>query len=162
MKRILILAALLITIISSCQTKYLSTKQKISTIKKLDGLLGTWVTYSTIYTVIETWKKANDTALNGKSIMIMSGDTVLNERMSIQPGRSFITLFSKNLSVADSDFENYKLTKLTADKIIFEKVTAGKPENITYNFITPETMRILIETDGKSVESYNMKKIIKK
>jgi hypothetical protein len=125
-------------------------------------MLGTWTTYSAVYSVIETWKKVDDTTLSGRSIMIVKGDTVLNERMSIQPGRSQIKLWSKNLSVIDSDFENFKLTKLKADKITFEKITAGKPENITYKFITPETLRILFETDGKSVESYNMKKIIKK
>jgi hypothetical protein len=162
MKQLLFLLGLVLMIFVSCQTKYLSSKQKISTMKKLDCLLGTWVTYSTIYTVVETWKKTNDTTLNGRSIMIMSGDTVLNELMSIQPGRSYINLYSKNLSISDSDFENFKLSKISSDKIIFEKVIAGKPESITYNFINSETMRILMETEGKSVESYNMKKIIKK
>lgn len=147
---------------AACQTKYLTTKQKTSTIKKLDCMLGKWVTYSSVYSVLETWKKFNDTTLDGSSIMIMAGDTVLNEQMVIQPGRSYINLWSKNILVTESDVENYKLTKLTPEKIVFKKVTSGIPENITYNFITPETMRILIETDGKSVESYNMKKIIKK
>jgi hypothetical protein len=162
MKRLLILFGLVLLIFVSCQTKYLTSKQKKSTIKKLDGLLGTWVTYSTLYTVMETWKKANDTTLIGRSIMIISGDTALNEQMSIQPGRSYIKLCSKNLSVADSDIENFKLTKISKDKIRFEKVPEGKPESITYYFITPGTMRILMETEGKSVESYNMKKIMKK
>jgi hypothetical protein len=162
MKRIFYLFSVTLMILVSCQTKYLTTKQKINTIKKLDCLLGKWVTYSTVYSVVETWKKVNDTTLEGSSIMIMSGDTVLNEKMSIQPGRKYINLYSKNISVTESDFENYRLTKLTPEKITFQKVTTGKSENITYNFITSETMRISIETDGKSVESYNMKKIIKK
>jgi hypothetical protein len=115
-----------------------------------------------VYTVIETWKKVNDTTLTGKSIMIMSGDTVLNERMSIQPAKNYINMNSRNLAMADAEIENFKLIKLTSDKLIFEKVTGGKPENITYHFISPETMRILIKTDGKSVESYNMKKFIKR
>lgn len=125
-------------------------------------MLGTWVTYSTVYTVFESWKKTNDTTMDGRSIMIMTGDTVLNEQMNIQAGRSYISLHTKNLSVANADVENFKLTKQTTDKIIFEKITTVNPESITYNFITPETMRILMKTDGKSVESYNMKKIIKK
>ncbi len=125
-------------------------------------MLGTWVTYSTVYKVVEIWKKVNDTTLSGRSIMIMSGDTLLNEVMSIQPSPRYIFLTSRNLSVADSDIESYQLTKLKSDKIIFEKATSDKPDNITYNFITPETMRILIQAEGKSIESYNMKKIIKK
>jgi hypothetical protein len=148
--------------LGSCRTKYLSVKQKISTISKLERMVGTWATYSTVYTMMEIWKKTSDTTLSGRSIMIMTGDTVLNERMSIQPGQSSINLTSKNLSVEDSDFENYKLTKITSDKIMFEKQQAGKPERMTYNFIDQGTLRILFETNGKSIEGYNMKKIIKK
>jgi hypothetical protein len=148
--------------IASCQTKQLSTKQKIATIKKLDVMLGTWATFSSVYTVVETWKKVNDTTLKGRSIMVMSGDTVLNERMSIQPTRRFICLNSKNLLVPESEFESFRLAKLSSDKIHFEKTGSEKSESITYNFISPETMRILFQTKGKSVESYNMKKIMKK
>ncbi|MEI6853137.1 MAG: hypothetical protein WCL06_09850, partial [Bacteroidota bacterium] len=91
-------------------------------------MLGTWVTYSTVYTNVEIWKKVNDTTMSGRSIMIMSGDTVLNETMCIQPGPHSIYLTSKNLLVADSDIESYQLTKLKADKIIFEKAISGKPD----------------------------------
>ena len=130
--------------------------------KKLDVMVGTWATYSSVYTVIETWKKENDTALSGQSIMVMKGDTVLNEQMSIQPSKRSICLQSKNHLVPESASESFCLAKLSADKIHFEKTGSEDSESITYNFISPETMRILFQTKGKSVESYNMKKIIKK
>jgi len=145
----------------SCKTNFLTTNQKIKTISKLNCMVGNWVTYSTVYSVFETWKKINDTTFKGSSIMLVNGDTVLNEKMSIEPRKSFINLSIKNLSVPESAVDNYKLSKIKADKIEFVKLATDKHENIIYHFVTPETLRILIESDGKSIESYNMKKFIK-
>ena len=160
MQRLTILLGLSLLLLTSCQTKPLRTNQKIRTIKKLDCMLGKWVTFSSLYMVVETWKKVNDTTLKGNSIMIMEKDTVLNEKMTIQPGRSNIYFYSKNLMDPESEIQNFKLQKIKSKKIIFEKL-GSKTDFITYNFITPETLRILIENDKKSIESYNMKKIIK-
>ncbi len=161
MKRLLLILFLSFTLLVSCKTNYLSTKQKINTFKKLNCMLGKWVTYSTVYAVFENWKMIDDTTFKGKNIMILNNDTVLNEQMTIETGKNSINLYMKNLVIPDAPIENYKLEQIKTNKIVFKKSTINKIERITYYFVSPETLRILIESDGKSAESFNMKKFIK-
>jgi len=161
MKKAVSLICFSVMMIVSCQTKHLSTQQKIKSMKRLDCITGQWVTYSMVYAMTETWKKVSDTLLVGSSVMFMKGDTVLNERMSIRPGANSIIFTTKNLVVEGAVAESYRLQRIKHHKIEFEKTSEGKTSQITYHFVSPITMRILITTDGNSIESYNMNKVIK-
>ncbi|GEM_PF-1108965 len=160
MRRIIIYVFFLI-ILFSCNTANHFVSHKISTFKKMEWLLGQWDIRTMNYYYSENWRKENDTSFTGKSIMIVSGDTVLNDEMNIGSNKQVIFLSSKSKINYDSKKNLFKLTKVKKDRIIFENPANPEEKKVTYILSTPTMLNIHIEGNENTVESYGLHKINK-
>lgn len=154
------LFVLLLALIS-CTPAKMSTSKKISSFKKMEWLLGKWTTMVPDFTFIENWEKLNDTVFTGNSLMIMLGDTVLNEQMSIESSIQNINFYNKSLQHADAAQNSYRLSKLKDDRIEFENTSGSAQNQIIYFHKTANVMNIYVKGSDKSQASYDMKKISK-
>lgn len=160
MKRLVCFSVLLITFVS-CNTSLKLGKNKTSTFKKMEWLIGRWEIRTYNYFYSENWKKDNDTTYSGKSIMMVSGDTVLYDVMSIKPNKQYIYLSTKSSINTQGSLSIFKLTDIKKDRIIFENPSNKEEKKITYILKTPEKLSINIEGNEASVESYDLRKINK-
>lgn len=160
MKRWIFFSVLMITFVS-CNTPLRLGKKQSSSFKKMEWLIGRWEIRTYNYFYSETWKKESDTAFSGKSIMMVSGDTVLYDVMSIKPNKQFIYLSTKSNINTESGLSIFKLTDIKKDRIIFENPSNKEEKKITYVLKTPEKLSINIEGNEASVESYDLRKINK-
>lgn len=160
MKRSVIFISLVL-LFAACNTPTQLAKYKTATFKKINWLLGRWEIRTTNYILSENWQKENDTSFIGKSIMLVSRDTVLYDIMNIKSSKQYIYLSSKSKISTDGPLNIFKLVKITKDRIIFENPSNIDENKITYLLKTPVTLSILIEGKEKSVESYNLRKVIK-
>ncbi|MEI6122665.1 MAG: DUF6265 family protein [Bacteroidota bacterium] len=161
MRKIFLTLSCLLIVATACNPKLLTTGQKIKTLNQLQWLKGIWVTQTSVFTLVETWRQISDTVYKGSSIMLMGRDTVLNEKMSIETNKNNVMLYSKNLTDATSSFQVFTLTKLNKTKIVFQNPLNKDETKISYVVKSPDTMNISIEGSTKKVESFNMHKIIK-
>lgn len=143
----------------SCNTATQLAKHKTSTFKKMEWLLGRWDIRTMNYYYSENWQKENDTSFFGRSVMLVSGDTVLHDIMNIKSNKKIVYLSSKSKINAESKKNIFKLTKIKKDRIIFENPQNIEEKKITYILKAPVTLNILIEGKENSVESYGLHKI---
>jgi len=160
MKRLIFFSVLLITFVS-CNTSLQLGKHKTSSFKKMEWLLGRWEIRTYNYFYSENWKKDNDTTYSGKSIMMVSGDTVLYDVMSIKPNKQYIYLSTKSSINTEGSLSIFKLTEIKKDRIIFENPSNKDEKKIAYILKSPEKISINIEGNEASVESYDLRKINK-
>ena len=127
----------------------------------MEWIIGHWEIRTSTYFYCENWEKENDTAYTGKSLMLVSGDTVLYDIMNIKSNNQCIFL-SNNSKINKEVSKNiFKLTSIKKDRIIFENPSNIEENKITYLLKTPTTLNILIEGKENSVESYGLRKINK-
>jgi hypothetical protein len=136
-------------------------KNKTSSFKKMEWILGRWEIRTSNYFYCENWEKENDTAYTGKSIMLVSGDTVLYDIMNIKSNKQIIYLSNKSKINTEGSTNIFKLTNIKKDRIIFENPANTEENKITYILKTPVTLNIMIEGKENSVESYGLRKINK-
>ena len=127
----------------------------------MEWLIGRWEIRTSNYYYTERWEKESDTTFAGKSIMLVSGDTVLYDIMNIKALNHFISLSSKSKINPESVNSVFKLTQLKKDRIIFENPSNAEEKKISYILSTPTTLNILIEGRENSAESYGLHKISK-
>ena len=85
----------------------------------MEWLLGRWDIRTMNYYYSENWQKENDTSFFGRSVMLVSGDTVLHDIMNIKSNKKIVYLSSKSKINAESKKNIFKLTKIKKDRIIF-------------------------------------------
>jgi len=160
MKRLIILMVT-VFVFFSCNTAVHLAKNKTSSFKKMEWLIGRWELRTSNYFYSEKWEKENDTAFVGKSIMMVSGDTVLYDMMNIKSNKQIIYLSSISKINTESVKTLFKLTSIKKDRIIFENPANKEESKITYILKTPVTLNIMIQGNETSAESYDLRKIIK-
>lgn len=156
---LIIYTIITLSAITSCTPGKLGKNKKIKAVQMIEKLNGTWATYSSVYTIIERWRKSNDSTFRGSSIMLMNKDTLLNQSMLINVKSNSIVFTSEVKANEQTEFEKYHLIKTTAEKIVFNKT--GSDDKLVYFFKSAETMTISIQSNEKNIESYNMKKLLK-
>ena len=160
MRRNLLLFFSITLLFTACKTE-LSTQKKIAIMQQMDWLRGVWVVQTSSYTYFESWKKINDTLYRGKSVMLISRDTVFSERMSIEANKQSIILTTRNSQNPSSSIQSFLLSKVSKDKIVFFNRWNKEEQMISYILKSPDNMYIYVEGDKKSVASYTLEKIMK-
>ena len=160
MRRNLLLIFSFTILFASCKTE-LTSQKKISILQQMEWLRGVWVSQTTAFTFFESWKKINDTLYTGKSVMLISRDTVFNERMSIEATNQSIILYSRNVQNSSISIQSFLLNKISKDKIEFFNPWNKEERKISYIKKSPDLMYLLIEGNKKSVASYTLEKIMK-
>jgi hypothetical protein len=161
MKRILIYAATISVILSSCKKSETAESNKYAEIEKAAWLIGTWENNSPEGNLSETWSKENDSVYNGQSYFIKKQDTLHSEQITLtQTGTELVyrpTVQGQN----NNKPVDFKMTNSTDKQIVFENQAHDYPQKIVYNKITGDSLVATISgmQQGKpSSESYPMKK----
>jgi hypothetical protein len=161
MKRILIYAAMISVVFSSCKKSESAETNKYAEIEKAAWLIGTWENNSPEGNLSETWKKQNDSVYNGQSYFIKKQDTLHSEQIRLsQAGVELVyrpTVQGQN----NNKPVDFKMTSSTDKQIVFENAGHDYPQKIVYNKITADSLVATISgmQQGKaSSESYPMKK----
>jgi len=154
--------ALMITGMESCKTTGLTDEQQLQQLNKMEWISGTWQNLEGDLILREEWKRENDTLYSAKSFMIMSGDTVFQEQISILPGKRHI-YYNVSMVVNDKpQYASFVLKKNSSGAFIFEDLQNIDLSRISYSKKGKD--QILVKTEGKEEgksvkEEYLLKRI---
>ena len=119
----------------------------INNFKEIDWLLGNWTSEFPEGYVIESWEKKNDLTFKGISNVIMGGDTVSSEAITIK-NEEFQTVcipIVKNQN--GSKPIKFTLTSFKDNHLVFENPEHDFPQKIVYKKITKDSL--LVEISGE-------------
>lgn len=142
----------------SCKKEKSRSNDKIKT---AEWLIGNWENKLEQGTLSESWKKGNDSTLNGKSYFIKEKDTLNDETIVLTENGTDLFYIPVVKGQNNNEPVLFKMTKATADQIIFENPKHDFPQKITYLQITKDSLVASISgiVNGKrESESYPMKR----
>ncbi|PWA07460.1 DUF6265 family protein [Flavobacterium psychrotolerans] len=126
-----------------------------------DWLIGTWENKSEQGTLIEIWKKTNDSIYNGQCYFIKSKDTLHFETIQLKQTGGRLNYITTVKGQNNDKAVAFKLTNETKKQITFENPNHDYPKKIIYNLITKDSLVAVISgiQQGKlSSEQFSMKK----
>jgi hypothetical protein len=149
-------AFIAILTIASCKKS-----EKANKMIAVDWMLGTWENDIEQGKLTETWEKANDSTLNGKSYFIKDKDTLNNETVMLMQKGNDLFYIPTVIGQNNNEPVIFKLTKGTATQLVFENPKHDFPQKITYRQITKDSILAEISgiENGKAAsETYPMKR----
>ena len=155
MKNAIYILVLILTL-ASCQKS-----KEVSKIVGNDWLLGKWENKSDDGTLLETWKKVNDSLFIGESYFIKEKDTLHSEKIELkQKGENLFyisTIKGQNNDKPIIFKHNIEIEK----QLVFENLKNEYPRKIIYKSFAKD--HLLIEVSGIQQEKssstrYSMKK----
>lgn len=155
MKNAIYILVLILTL-ASCQKS-----KEVSKIVGNDWLLGKWENKSDDGTLLETWKKVNDSLFIGESYFIKEKDTLHSEKIELkQKGENLFyisTIKGQNNDKPITFKHNIEIEK----QLVFENLKNEYPRKIIYKSFAKD--HLLIEVSGIQQEKssstrYSMKK----
>lgn len=113
-------------------------------IRKADWLLGTWANHTQRGIVYESWSRASESELSGRSYMLRGTDTVLFESVQIlqEPGTLFYVPRVANQN--NGQAVRFQLHQLLDDMMVFQNRDHDFPQWISYQRITPDSLVAVI------------------
>jgi len=138
MKNAIYILVVVLTL-TSCQKP-----KKVSKIVGNDWLLGKWENKSDEGSLLEIWKKANDSLFIGESYFIKEKDTLHSEKIELkQKGENLFyisTIKGQNNDKPITFKHNIEIEK----QLVFENPNNDYPKKIIYSQISKDQMIILI------------------
>lgn len=109
-------------------------------IEKAQWLIGTWENKTAKGTLYESWTKAADKQLSGKSYMLKDKDTIAFETVKLaeEQGRLYYIPTVKNQNGGLP--VRFKLKTLSDKQMVFENPEHDFPQVITYTQITEDSL----------------------
>ena len=156
MKTKLILATVSILMIGSWT-------QRKSEIKKLEWLLGTWVTKTPKGSLYETWTRKSNTEFQGKSYYLKEKDTILFESVRLVERDSkihYIVTVKKHNNELPVDFVSKEIKDPTS--LVFENPLHDFPQAISYKKMGKDSLMAEISgtMNGRlAKQAFPMKKV---
>lgn len=147
-KPFLFLSALLFI---ACSNSAVKTPDR-GKIKQMDWLIGSWENLSAEGDMFENWHKVNDSTYTGESFVIVKGDTVFSENMTLEL-RTGDLLFVAITSGQHADQGvSFKFTSLSNGETTFENKEHDFPQRVIYKNPKPDSLYARIEgtENGKS------------
>lgn len=156
MKKIAVLFILVLTL-SACKKSKEESKILVA-----DWLPGKWENKTADGTLLEIWKKTNDSLYDGVSYFIKAKDTLHFETLQlIQKGEN-LSYISSIRGQNDDKPATFNLLNSSEKQLVFENPKIEYPKNIIYNQTSKDDLDILISgiQKGKpSQEKYKMKRL---
>lgn len=122
------------------------TTKQTNDIKKAEWLIGTWENTTPKGSIYETWGKASDKELIGKSYIIKEKDTIIFENIRLaqeQDGLFYIpTVKNQN----DGLPVRFALKKISETQLVFENPQHDFPQIISYTRVCADSL--IAETSG--------------
>jgi hypothetical protein len=153
-----------VMLITGCKTTGLTKEQQAKQFEKMGWLIGCWQNISSETSITEEWKKLNDTAFLGTSMMISGADTLYREQIKLAPSGINIYYAIISHNVEKTLNSSYLLKKNQGGKLVFED--PGNKEQSRLTYVRKSNDRILLKIEGldgnkTSVETYDLKRIVK-
>jgi len=120
-------------------------KKENSGIQQFDWLIGTWENRSAQNIVYETWIKANDSLLVGKSFSILKNDTSVFENITIEKRGNEIFYIPVVKDQNQGKPVRFKLISNQNNIQVFENTLHDFPQRIIYAQINPDSLKATIE-----------------
>jgi hypothetical protein len=119
--------------------------ERADPLKKLEWLEGNWKNLSGEGAFYESWKRANDSVIEGKSYAIKNQDTVFFEQLSLQRKGSdvFYVPVIKNQNEGKPVY--FKLVNDSSGKFVFENKEHDFPQRIIYRQLKPDSVYACVE-----------------
>lgn len=131
-------------------------------VKHAEWLIGTWVNKTNTGNVYETWDKAGDNKLSGKSYIVSRKDTMVFETIDlVQKQDSFFYIPTVKQQNGGLPIR-FHATLITDNKMVFENAKHDFPQIISYTLIKPDSL--MAEISGtikgkKRTQFFAMKKM---
>ncbi len=160
------LILLLIATLSSCKksdTDQAADNEK-GQIKMARWFLGEWENKSAEGTLVENWKKANDSTYYGQSYFIKNKDTLHFETITLQQNGEELFYNAKVIGQNEDKSVRFKMTNSSENQLVFENPNHDYPQKISYTKKSNDSL--VAEISGvqlgkPSSEKFLMKKIRK-
>lgn len=137
MKSVIILSAIVISAAGCVPTK---TAQ----IDSLNWLMGTWESKTAKTSIYETWTKASNKELSGKSFMLKGNDTSILETVRIVRERQQLYYIPTVSNQNNNQPVRFKLKTMTNNAFIFENMAHDFPQLISYTKINADSIVAII------------------
>ena len=160
MKKVVIPSLLFIVAAVSCGGKA-EQKPAYEQLGKANWLLGKWGSITPEGTLVETWKRANDSTFAGKTHFVLGTDTVFTETISLeQRGKDvhYITQVSDQNAGKPIPF---KMTSASEKELVFENPKHDFPQKITYTAKGDSLIAVIsgVDKGKKASERFPMGKL---
>lgn len=140
------LVILAFSTLQGCKTTGLTIDQQKVQLEKLRWITGLWQNNEGETLMQEDWRKVNDTLYSGLGIMVMAGDTVFREELSITTGKRHI-YYKVSMMVNEKPYySSFVMTRNTASTCVFEDSGNEDLSRLTYK--KKGTGQLLITTEG--------------
>ncbi|SEI42478.1 hypothetical protein SAMN04487995_0609 [Dyadobacter koreensis] len=148
--------ALLILFSCAYQTQAQGSSFSKMDFRQLHNLLGVWKTEKKNGTLFESWDKAGSNLLAGKSFKIVSGDTIVLERVRLAQEENLRIVYAVRVDGQNNGEETlFYLKKVTGSDYIFENLQHDFPKRIVYTIPKNNMLHAYIEGEiqGKTQRS---------
>lgn len=142
----------------SCQNK---SDKKFDKLEKMSWLVGSWEQKLPEGTLVESWKKENDSTFTGTSYFVKEKDTMHSESVVLTQMKEDLFYIPTVIGQNNDEPVSFKLTSDTENTFTFENPAHDYPQKITYKKVNDDNM--LASISGKQLEkvtseSYSMKR----
>jgi hypothetical protein len=129
----------------SCKTTGLTKPQQVDQFKKMTWLAGEWQRVEGDFVYFESWKIEKDTLFLGRSVFVLSTDTILDESIRLEPGK--LHIYYNSISENDGKIErtSYVLMKNSGKSMMFEDLGATMRRRIFYTMVGTAQLKIITE-----------------
>lgn len=156
--KVISLLTIAIVLLVSCQKKSENIFDKQ---QKMEWLVGEWEQKLPEGTVIEIWKKENDSTLYGKSFFIKENDTIHKESIVLRQQKDDLQYIPIVEGQNNDEPITFTMTSDTEANFTFENPTHDYPQKISYKKINATSLMTTISGTQKgkqSQESYSLTK----
>lgn len=119
---------------------------KYSQLEKARLLIGTWENNFPEGCSTEMWEMQNDSTYTGKSWVVIGGDTVSYESLTLQQSGEELYYIPTVKDQNNNQGVKFKLTSTTDKLLVFENPKHDFPQKISYTFVTKDS--VLAEISG--------------
>jgi hypothetical protein len=158
-KKVIFLLALLAFISCKKTDADESDTNEKDKIKTAHWLLGQWKTQSADGTLIENWKKANDSTYNGQSYFIKGSDTIHYETIMLQQTEEQLSYRTTIKGQNNDEPLSFLLMESKENQLVFENPKYDYPQKISYTRISKDSLVAEIsgiQSGKESSEKYMM------
>jgi len=150
LSRISFCAALVMVVLSACNTASEKTPGGPFDLKRLSGR---WEYVNSATHQIEEWSPAGEKELRGRGFVLENGDTTFIEFLSIRETNGILTYFAQVSDLSSAEIVPFSLSAQTRDKLEFVNEAQDFPKKIVYELKSDSIMQAYIEgpRDGKNV-----------
>jgi len=117
-----------------------AVKPQEKAIIKARWLIGEWQHKTARGILYERWKQTNDSLLSGKSFFLRDKDTVVLETIALKQDRQGLWYIPTVRNQNDGKAVPFRLTEVTASRMVFENPEHDFPQKIMYNRISADSL----------------------